>query len=105
VNDVTRQLLVSALTAFAAVVLVLLARWKEKRESPASPPCAHEWDVRVKIVAAPIEMVGDGRMSRESVQKMYAMIERLNTGRTSVLLTCRKCGSVTERIFSGVPNE
>ena len=69
------------------------------------PRCNHQWDVRVTVVAAPVKMdlIPGGRMSRKSVEVMVSAIERLNTGYTSVLLTCDKCGAVDGRAFDGVP--
>lgn len=99
-------------TAITVVLVFLVAAatrlfdsWKEWKRSlpPPPPPCAHEWDVRVKIVAEPIGM----NISPGSYVEPYQMraVERMNTGSTSVLLTCRKCGDVEERMFNGAPLE
>jgi hypothetical protein len=91
-----------AIVCLIAVSTRLFDSWKEwKRSLP--PPCAHEWDIRTKIVAAPVNM----EITRGSHAPEFVVdcVERLNTGSTSVLLTCRKCGDVEERTFNGLPQE
>lgn len=72
---------------------------KWRRSLP--PPCAHEWAVRAQIIAEPVAMgiTKGSHVTREALD----CVERLNTGSTSVLMTCRKCGDVGERTFNGVP--
>jgi len=71
------------------------------------PRCKHQWDVRARVVAEPVEMelLPVGRMSRESFARALATFERLNTGRTSVVLTCGKCGAIETRRIEGQPDQ
>lgn len=107
----TNHLALVAVAITAAVVFLvvvatrLFGSWKEWKRSlpPSPPPCAHEWDVRVKIVAHPVRT----SITPGSYVELYQIrsVERLNTGSTSVLLTCRKCGTVEERTFNGAPHD
>lgn len=101
------SLIATAITVAAVCLIVAATRlfdsWKEwKRSLPSPPPpCVHEWDVRTEVVAEPIGM----NISPGSYVEPYQMraVERLNTGSTSVLMTCRKCGAVDERTLAGTP--
>ncbi len=96
------MVIVVAATCLVALALRLFDSWKEwKRTAPL--PCSHEWDVRATIVARPIAM----DITPGSHVDPYQMrsIERMNTGSTSVLLTCSRCGSCKEQTFNGLPVE
>lgn len=108
-NSLPLAIVVTSITVAIVCLLAsathLFDSWKEWKRSfpPPPPPCAHEWDVQVKIVAHPVRM----SISPGSYVEPYQVrsVERMNTGSTSVLLTCRKCGDAEERTFNGIPLE
>lgn len=58
--------------------------------------CRHDWEVRVKTKASPLESIrgGDPRFVREAIEAM--------NGSTSVVMTCKKCGKVTTQTLPGI---
>ncbi len=86
-------------TAFLIGVAWIVGLIWDRNHRPApTPPCAHKWDVRTRVIAKPFSVGRAWGIPPE-------LMERMLMGETSVILTCSVCGAIETRTVNGIPEK